>query len=128
MKELKIGDSAPEFTLSDSEGKKINLKDFRGKKVALYFYPKDDTPGCTKEACGIRDNFPAFQKMKAAYRFSRNATSLPQAENINNHHRFFLDRRPHPPRFAAHERRLKKRRFFYRLVGTHEGRTDPRHH
>src|SRR3989344_5755606 len=62
MKELKIGDSAPDFSLPDSEGKKISLKDFRGKKVALYFSPKDDTPGCTKEACSVRDNFAGLKK------------------------------------------------------------------
>lgn len=52
---LKINDKAPEFSLQDSEGDIVNLKDFLGKKILLYFYPKDDTPGCTKEACGFRD-------------------------------------------------------------------------
>ena len=60
--ELKIGDSAPEFTLPDSEGKKHSLKDYKGKKVALYFYPKNDTPGCTAEACSVRDNFSKLEK------------------------------------------------------------------
>ncbi|MCS7228582.1 MAG: thioredoxin-dependent thiol peroxidase [Candidatus Kryptonium sp.] len=54
--ELKIGQKAPDFTLPSDTGEKISLKDFRGKKVVLYFYPKDDTPGCTKEACSFRDN------------------------------------------------------------------------
>ena len=54
---LKIGDKAPDFNLKDQEGNIINLADFKGKKVVLYFYPKDDTPGCTKEACDFRDNF-----------------------------------------------------------------------
>jgi peroxiredoxin Q/BCP len=49
------GKAAPAFTLSDAGGKKVSLKDFAGKNVILYFYPKDDTPGCTKEACGFRD-------------------------------------------------------------------------
>ena len=62
MKELKIGDSPPAFALPDSEAKTVSLKDFRGKKVALYFYPKDDTPGCTKEACSVRDNFAGLKK------------------------------------------------------------------
>lgn len=53
---LNVGDKAPDFSLPDGSGKKIALKDFRGKKVILYFYPKDDTPGCTKEACAFRDN------------------------------------------------------------------------
>ncbi len=59
---LKIGDKAPDFTLADTNGKKVSLKDFRGKKVALYFYPKDDTPGCTAEACSVRDNFSKLEK------------------------------------------------------------------
>jgi peroxiredoxin Q/BCP len=49
------GDVAPDFTLTDAGGKKVSLSDFRGRDVILYFYPKDDTPGCTKEACGFRD-------------------------------------------------------------------------
>jgi Peroxiredoxin len=52
---LKQGDKAIDFTLLGSEEKEVSLNDFRGKKVVLYFYPKDDTPGCTKEACGFRD-------------------------------------------------------------------------
>ena len=62
---LKEGDKAPEFSLKDSDGKTISLKDFRGMKVVLYFYPKDDTPGCTKEACSFRDNLPQFGKLNA---------------------------------------------------------------
>lgn len=61
-KELEIGDMAPDFELMDQEGKKHNLKMYRGKKVVIYFYPKDDTPGCTAEACSIRDNYSAFKK------------------------------------------------------------------
>jgi len=53
---LKTGDKAPDFEVNDSDGKIVHLKDFKGKKVVLYFYPKDDTPGCTKEACDFRDN------------------------------------------------------------------------
>lgn len=52
---LSIGDPAPDFTLSDADGNPVSLSDFKGQKVVLYFYPKDDTPGCTKEACGFRD-------------------------------------------------------------------------
>ena len=63
---LKLNQKAPDFKLPDQNGKEHKLSDYVGKWVLLYFYPKDDTPGCTKEACGIRDNFPAFQKMKAA--------------------------------------------------------------
>jgi len=62
---IKEGNKAPTFTLPDSTGKKISLKDFLGKKVVLYFYPKDMTSGCTKEACDFRDTHPNFKKLKA---------------------------------------------------------------
>ena len=52
---LKEGDQAPQFTLKDEQGQSVSLGDFAGKKVVVYFYPKDDTPGCTTEACGFRD-------------------------------------------------------------------------
>jgi peroxiredoxin Q/BCP len=57
-----VGDKAPQFSLPDADGKKIKLSDFKGKKVVLYFYPRDLTPGCTKEACGFRDDMPTFNK------------------------------------------------------------------
>lgn len=59
--ELKIGDKAPEFKGIDQSGSEVKLQDFKGKKVVLFFYPKDNTPGCTKEACNLRDNYEAFQ-------------------------------------------------------------------
>jgi peroxiredoxin Q/BCP len=59
------GKKAPLFTLKNQDGKDISLKDFQGRKVILYFYPKDDTPGCTKEACSFRDGFPEFNKLNA---------------------------------------------------------------
>jgi len=59
---LKEGDKAPDFSVTDGEGKTVRLKDLRGKKVVLYFYPKDDTPGCTKEACAFRDEFAKFKR------------------------------------------------------------------
>ena len=62
---LKVGQAAPEFTLPDQDGKEHSLKEYRGAWVLLYFYPKDDTPGCTKEACAIRDDFPDFGAQKA---------------------------------------------------------------
>ena len=62
LKTLKEGDKAPDFTVTDGDGKTVRLKDFRGKKVVLYFYPKDDTPGCTKEACGLRDRMADLKK------------------------------------------------------------------
>jgi len=62
MTSLKAGDKAPDFNGIDQEGKKVSLKDFKGKKLVLYFYPKDDTPGCTAEACNLRDNYEALLK------------------------------------------------------------------
>ena len=59
---LKEGNRAPAFSTTDGEGNKVSLKDYRGEKVVLYFYPKDDTPGCTKEACSFRDAFSDFKK------------------------------------------------------------------
>ncbi len=59
---LKEGNTAPAFTTKDASGQTIKLKDFKGQKVVLYFYPKDDTPGCTKEACSFRDDFATFKK------------------------------------------------------------------
>src|SRR4051812_28335581 len=58
---LEVGDKAPLFDLMADEGKQIRLKDLKGRTVVLYFYPKDDTPGCTKEACSFRDRYADFQ-------------------------------------------------------------------
>ena len=62
---LKEGDPAPEFTALTNGGGKVSLADFKGKNVILYFYPRDNTPGCTKEACAFRDEFAAFKKKGA---------------------------------------------------------------
>jgi peroxiredoxin Q/BCP len=62
---IKVGDKAPSFKLKNQDGKTISLSDLKGKPIVLYFYPKDDTSGCTKEACNFRDEFPKFGKMKA---------------------------------------------------------------
>jgi peroxiredoxin Q/BCP len=59
---LQIGDAAPAFSLPDQNGNTVNLADFRGQRVVIYFYPKDDTPGCTKEACNFRDQWSAFEQ------------------------------------------------------------------
>jgi peroxiredoxin Q/BCP len=58
---LKEGDTAPDFQTKDEQGREVKLADFRGQKVVLYFYPKDDTPGCTKEACSFRDSHSVFE-------------------------------------------------------------------
>ena len=62
---LQVGQVAPDFSLSDQSGTSHHLAAYRGQWVLLYFYPKDDTPGCTKEACGLRDRFAEFQQLKA---------------------------------------------------------------
>ena len=59
---LKEGSKAPEFSAKNTDGETVRLKDLRGRRVVLYFYPKDDTPGCTKEACSFRDAFAEFTK------------------------------------------------------------------
>lgn len=58
---LNVGDRAPDFSLPDTDGNLVNLSDFKGKRVVLYFYPRDNTPGCTKEACGFRDAYDQYQ-------------------------------------------------------------------
>jgi peroxiredoxin Q/BCP len=62
---IQEGKAAPAFKLADAEGNKVALEDFAGKNVILYFYPKDDTPGCTKEACGFRDGWSDLKKLRA---------------------------------------------------------------
>ena len=63
---LNPGDKAPYFELADQDGKTVKLTDFAGKNLVLYFYPKDDTSGCTKEACSFRDELPSFEGINAA--------------------------------------------------------------
>ena len=59
---ISAGKQAPEFTLADQDGQDHSLSDYRGKPVVLYFYPKDDTPGCTKQACGFRDDYSIYEQ------------------------------------------------------------------
>ena len=78
---MKINDKAPEFALKDTNGKIFRLKDFKGKYIALYFYPKDMTPGCTKEACNLRDNYSELLK--------RNITIIGiSVDNMESHDKF----------------------------------------
>lgn len=60
MTKLKVGDKAPDFEGTNQDGKKVGLKDFAGKKLILYFYPKDNTPGCTAESCNLNDNYDSW--------------------------------------------------------------------
>lgn len=61
MNELTIGDKAPDFSILNQKGETVSLADFTGKKLVLYFYPRDNTPGCTKQACNLRDNYQLLQ-------------------------------------------------------------------
>ena len=63
---LEVGNIAPDFTLPDQTGKTHRLADYRGRKAVVYFYPKDDTPGCTRQACAFRDSFAALRELNAA--------------------------------------------------------------
>ena len=62
---LHVGDLAPDFTLPAEDGRQVRLSDYRGKRVVLYFYPQDDTPGCTTQACGFRDAYPQIEEQNA---------------------------------------------------------------
>ena len=65
MAKLNVGDPAPDFTAVTDTGETLRLSDLRGKRVVLYFYPKDDTPGCTAQACGFRDQYPVIEEKNA---------------------------------------------------------------
>lgn len=65
MTELKVGDMAPDFETTTDAGERVRLSDYRGKRVVLYFYPKDDTPGCTTQACGFRDHYLDIEEKNA---------------------------------------------------------------
>jgi peroxiredoxin Q/BCP len=84
MARIEEGKKAPDFTLTDAAGKRVSLSDFKGKDVIVYFYPKDDTPGCTKEACGFRDLWRDLQKT--------GATVLGISADSGESHRKFADK------------------------------------
>ena len=65
MSQLQVNDAAPDFEAVTDQGETVKLHDYRGQRVVLYFYPKDDTSGCTTQACGLRDNYPAIQEQNA---------------------------------------------------------------
>lgn len=81
---LEIGQPAPDFTLNDQDGRPVALADLRGSKVVLYFYPKDDTPGCTREACAFRDAREDYRKA--------GATVLGVSPDTTGSHRKFADK------------------------------------
>jgi thioredoxin-dependent peroxiredoxin len=76
---LNESDKAPDFEMSDDSGKTVRLSDLKGKTVVLYFYPKDDTPGCTKEACAFRDNYSALKKQALLFGVSMDDADSHQA-------------------------------------------------
>lgn len=84
MKHLKVGDEAPEFSVTNQDGDVVSSKDLKGQKVVLFFYPKDDTPGCTSEACNLRDNYRTFQK--------QGYTVLGVSPDTEKKHRKFIDK------------------------------------
>ena len=65
MAQIKVGDQAPDFETTNDKAEKVKLSDYRGKRVVLYFYPKDDTRGCTIQACGFRDSYPQVSEKNA---------------------------------------------------------------
>ena len=81
---LEVGDKAPAFRAKDQDGRTVRLSDFKGRKVVLYFYPKDDTPGCTTEACGIRDSYAEFER--------RGVAVLGVSPDSEASHRKFVDK------------------------------------
>ena len=81
---LNIGDKAPEFTLKDSFEKDLSLSDFKGKRIILYFYPKDNTPGCTKEACNFKENWDFLQK--------NNIVVIGISKDNSSSHRKFIEK------------------------------------
>ena len=82
--ELKIGQKAPDFSVMNNKGQNVKLSDFKGKKVVLYFYPKDDTPGCTTEACAFRDGIDQIKK--------RGAVVLGVSADSVDSHKKFIDK------------------------------------
>ncbi|MCD4812172.1 thioredoxin-dependent thiol peroxidase [bacterium] len=95
MTQLKVRDQAPDFTLDDQSGDKVRLRDFRGKIVVLYFYSKDGTPGCTREACDFRDYEKDFTRL--------NVVVLGVSRDSREKHRKFMEKYGLPFRLLADE-------------------------
>jgi peroxiredoxin Q/BCP len=105
---LAVGDPAPDFTLPDHHGGSVSLKNFRGKQVVLYWYPKDDTPGCTTEACNFRDVHTRILKQGAVLL----GASLDDAES---HHKFITKYRLPFPLLSDHDAAVAKAFGVYKL-------------
>ncbi|SMG38368.1 peroxiredoxin Q/BCP [Marivirga sericea] len=93
--ELNIGDKAPDFKAKDQDGNEIKLSDFKGKKVILYFYPKDNTPGCTAQACNLRDNYEELQK--------QGYVVLGVSQDSEKSHKKFIEKQSLPFQLIADE-------------------------
>ena len=87
MTTLKIGDSAPDFSAKDQDGNIISLNDYKGKKLVIFFYPKASTPGCTVEACNLRDNYERFKALNYEI-LGVSADSEKRQTNFRNKHEF----------------------------------------
>ncbi len=92
---LNIGDKAPSFSCKNEKGELVSLKDFKGKNLVLYFYPKDDTPGCTAEACDLRDNYQSF--------LSKGFEILGVSPDSEKKHQKFIDKHELPFSLLADE-------------------------
>lgn len=90
---LKVGDKAPDFAVNDQDGNPVRLSDFRGKKIVLYFYPRDMTPGCTDEACNLRDNYKSM--------VSKGYEILGVSTDTEKSHRKFIEKETLPFRLLA---------------------------
>lgn len=99
---LNIGDKAPDFTVNDQDGNPVSLADFKGKKVVLYFYPKDNTPGCTAQACNLRDNYETF--------LSKGYVILGVSTDTEKSHKKFIEKQNLPfPLLADTEKDLHEK-------------------
>ena len=115
---LHEGDLAPNFKLQDDQGKTVSLSDYRGKKVVLYFYPKDDTAGCTKEACSIRDNYAKLQTMAVILGVSADSVESHKQFAEKYHLPFTLLSDPKKEVIKKTKTRLEKRAFDFSLFAT----------
>jgi len=90
---LETGDAAPDFSVNDQDGKAVSLSDLKGKKVILYFYPRDNTPGCTAEACNLRDNYSKLRE--------KGYEVLGVSTDSENSHQKFIEKQKLPFRLLA---------------------------
>ena len=116
---LEAGTMAPDFTLQDQDGKNVSLSDFRGKKVVIYFYSKDNTAGCNKQACSFAENYPAFME--------KDVVVIGISKDTSTSHRKFADRfnlpfillaDPDTKVMESYEVRVMKNMYGKKVMGT----------